>query len=176
MPVPAAWASVFLLASSIVTQGLQHDWNRVKALTADAIVRIEQVGGRQLEGRLVSATDTEVAILVGVATVVVDRQSIRQVDQVVRPVGKRALLGLLIGGAGGAILGHSTAESNKGAWTALMAAGWAAIGAVIGVVDGLKTRDYRLVYQSPSSEILRSSRIFATCPSVSANVPSVFTT
>lgn len=146
----ATWALVVVFSVSALSQGLQHDWDGLKTLSTGARVRVEQLGGRQDEGRLVSVDDTEIAIVVRATTIVLDRQSIRQIHRVGRPVRKRAVLGLLIGGGGGAILGYSAAETNKGLWTALMAAGWAAIGALIGVVDGLRGRDYQLIYLNPS--------------------------
>ena len=146
----ATWTLVVVFSVSALSQGLQHDWDGLKALSTGATVRVEQLGGSQDEGRLVSVDDTEMAIVVRATTIVLDRQSIRQIHRVGRPVRKRAVLGLLIGGGGGAILGYSAAEANKGLWTALMATGWAAIGALIGVVDGLRGRDYQLIYLNPS--------------------------
>ena len=57
-----------------------------------------------------------------------------------------ALRGLGIGATGGATLG-AVAETNKAQWSALMALGWGAIGAVIGAVNGLD-RDRVLVYEA----------------------------
>lgn len=105
-------ALVFSFFVPAFTQGLQHDWGGVQALKTGAMLRIEQLGGRQVEGQLVSVDDTEITIVAGATTTVMDRQSVRQVDRVGRPVRKRALLGLLIGGGGGAIIGHSTAENE----------------------------------------------------------------
>jgi len=138
---------------STVAQPLQDDWDAVKVLSAGATVRIQELGGRQVEGRLVSVDDAVIAILAKGMTFSFDRQSVRQIDRLERPVSKRARLGLLIGAGGGAVLGYSTAETNRGLWTALMAAGWGAVGALIGAVDGLREHDYRLVYRTVSLSV-----------------------
>lgn len=56
-------ALVFLFFVSVLTQGLEHDWNAVKALSAGATLRIQQLGGRQVEGRLVSVNDAVITIV-----------------------------------------------------------------------------------------------------------------
>ena len=139
-----------LLFVSTVAQPLQDDWEAVKALNAGATVRIQQLGGRQVEGRLVSVDDAVIAIVAEGMTFSFERQSVRQIDRLARHVSKRAGLGLLIGAGGGAALGYATAETNRGLWTALMAAGWGAVGALIGAVDGLREHDYLLVYRTVS--------------------------
>jgi hypothetical protein len=142
---------VLLFFVSTVAQPLQDDWDAVKALSAGTTVRIQQSGGRQVEGPVVSVDDAAIAILASGKTFSFDRQSVQQIDRLLRPVSKRAGLGLLIGASGGAVLGYSTAETNRGLWTALMAAGWGAVGALIGAVDGLRAHDYRLVYHETCS-------------------------
>ena len=42
------------------------------------------------------------------------------------------------------------AESNRGRWSAFQAAGWGALGALIGLVEGL-TADDQLVYRAPDA-------------------------
>ena len=146
----AAWSLVFLLSASPMAQEPYHDWEAVKALSSGSAVRIEQFGGRQVEGRLGSVDDTEITVVEKDTAIPLDRQTIRQVGRVGRQVKRRAGIGSLVGAVGGAILGHSVAEANRGLWTVLMAVGWGAIGTLIGAVDGFRERDYRLVYESPS--------------------------
>ncbi len=148
-------AFVFLFFVSALAQGLQDDWDAVKALRAGATVRIQQFGWRQVEGRLVSVDDAVIMIDAEGTTLSLDRQSIHQIERFGRQVRKRAGLGLLIGAGGGAVLGYSTAETNRALWTPLMAAGWGAIGALIGAVDGLREHDYRLVYRTVPPPVLK---------------------
>jgi uncharacterized membrane protein len=63
-----------------------------------------------------------------------------------RRTGQKAKRGLIIGAIAGGLVGGLTAESNQGLWSALMAAGWGVIGAVIGASDGFSDRQETLVY------------------------------
>ena len=141
---------VFSFVVSALTQGIPNDWDAVKALGHGITVRVQQLEGRQIEGRLVSVDDVAITVVAKGTTFSLDRQSIGQIDRVGRQVGKRAERGLLIGAGGGAALGYSMAETNRGLWTALMAAGWGALGALIGAADGSREHEYRLVYRAAS--------------------------
>jgi uncharacterized membrane protein len=65
-----------------------------------------------------------------------------------RKVGQHAQRGLLIGAIAGAVLGASTVQTNRLAWTAMLSAGWASLGALIGAIDGLSSRERTVIFES----------------------------
>lgn len=57
--------------------------------------------------------------------------------------------GFLIGAVGGVAVGYSVAETNKGPLALRMGVGCGAIGAAIGALDGLQSRERTLIYRDP---------------------------
>jgi hypothetical protein len=141
---------VGLLAS--VVAATSSDWTSVISLPDGASVRVESSAGTIDQGQLVRADRDHLTMTVAGRSVDIRREEVRRLYRVSeRHVGRFALRGLGIGAAGGATLGAVTAETNKALWSALMALGWGAVGAVIGTVNGLH-RDRVLVYEAQASK------------------------
>jgi hypothetical protein len=142
---------VGLLAIVIAAQ--PSDWATVVTLRSGASVRVESSDGMVQQGQFLLADTDHLTVTVARRPVDIRRAEVRRLYQMSeRKVGRFALRGLVIGATGGATLGAVAAETNKAQWSALMALGWGAIGAVIGAINGLN-RDRVLVYeaQTPKS-------------------------
>lgn len=129
------------------------DWTTVVALRSGASVRVESFDGMVQQGQFLRADTDHLTVTVARRPVDIRRAEVRRLYQMSeRKFGRFALRGLVIGATGGATLGAVAAETNKAQWSALMALGWGAIGAVIGAINGLN-RDGVLVYeaQAPKS-------------------------
>jgi hypothetical protein len=94
--------------------------------------------------------DTQLTLLVRNKQFVIPRSAIAKIEQLGQDqMAKKARRGALIGAAGGVIQAYALAEANKGGFALMLAAGWAAIGAVIGATDGARDRERILVYRAP---------------------------
>ena len=128
----------------------QSDWTAVTAIAPGTPLRIELDQGRYAEGGLQAADDTQVTLLRRARTLAAPRADVRKIERLgARKTAKRAGWGFLIGTVGGAILGYSVTETNRGAWAARMAVGWGDIAGLIGTIDGFHARERILLYRSP---------------------------
>jgi hypothetical protein len=126
------------------------DWDAVKALQPGITVRVEPLdGGREIQGRLIEATDTSVVVEADGTRSIVPLETIRQVARVQGRAKRLAIRGFLVGAAGGALLGAATVKSNRGVWAASLALGWGAIGSMIGALAGAGDQDVNVVYRRP---------------------------
>ena len=141
--------TIWCLLTAAGTVFAQDEWARVTALEVGVTVQIDTTSQR-LRGTLQSATDAGLYVIASGRPIYTSRSDVRRVVRIgERQVKRYALRGLVIGAAAGTALGATTAETNKGPWTAFMAAGWAGVGALIGAINGLD-REEELVYQSPA--------------------------
>jgi len=135
----------WLLASSIGSA--QSDWGAVAAIPPGTQLRLEAERGRRAEGTLEVVDHTQLT-LQGKSPA--PRTLIRKVERLgATRTSKFAKWGFLIGAVGGVALGYSVVETNKGPWALRMGFGWGAIGAAIGALDGLHSRERTLIYQNP---------------------------
>lgn len=83
-------------------------------LQTNARVRVTELAGRRLVGRLVAAGDTSVTVALRDKTVVVPHEALTKLEVSRRPSRKAwgAGIGLLVGAASGALIGY--AEGRKG--------------------------------------------------------------
>ena len=123
------------------------DWAKVQALMSGTQVRIENQAGSWTQGRVGVVENTQLTLRVKDKWCVIPRSAIAKIERLGNhQVGKKARRGALIGAAGGVLQAYALAETNKGGFALMMAAGWAAIGAVIGAIDGAGDREPILVY------------------------------
>jgi hypothetical protein len=137
-----------LLTSGVAAQS-RSDWQAVVALQPGVLLRVDTFSRERLRGPLQRVDNDRLTLAVSTGPVDIPRGSVRRVIQIGdRHVGRDARRGLLVGAAAGGTLGALAAETNKRSWSALMAAGWGAIGSLIGAINGLD-RDQYLWYDSP---------------------------
>jgi len=133
---------------AIVIAAPLSDWTTVVTLRSGASVRVESSDGMVQQGQFLAADTDHLTITVARRPVDIRRAEVRRLYRVSeRKVRRFALRGLGIGATGGATLGAVAAETNKAQWSALMALGWGAIGAVIGAINGT-ARDRVLLYEA----------------------------
>ena len=136
---------------AIVIAAPLSDWTTVVTLRSGASVRVESSNGMVQQGQFLGADTDHLTMTVAGRPVDIRRAEVRRLYRVSeRKVGRFALRGLVIGTAAGATLGAVAAETHKAQWSALLALGWGAIGAVIGAINGLH-RDLVLVYEAQIS-------------------------
>jgi hypothetical protein len=125
------------------------EWSAVAALPLGTRVAIDTDSGQHATGTLASTSPDAVAINAAGTRHEFPRST---VTHVYRRPSRRAFAtrGLLVGAGTGALAGAVLAESNRGRWSAFQAAGWGALGALIGLVEGL-TADDQLVYRAPDA-------------------------
>ena len=124
------------------------DWTAVRTLAPGSQIRIQQEDGRSTQGIVRSVADDQISVSIDQNAVSLARPSIRRIELASgRQTRKGALIGLLIGAAGGALQGVLTTKSSRGVWTASFAAGWGGIGALFGALDGSRRPKYVRVYQ-----------------------------
>jgi len=138
------------------------DWSAVTRLATGTSLRVEVSAEPSTTGRLVSVQGNQVTISSGSWQRTFLRPEIRRVVLVQRRTGEKAKRGLVIGAIAGALVGGLTTESNQGSWAAVMAAGWGAIGAVIGASDGFFDREETLVYLA--SDVTAAAKGLANPP------------
>ena len=138
------------------------DWSAVTRLATGTSLRVEVSAEPSTTGRLVSVQANQVTISSGSWQRTFLRPEIRRVVLVQRRTGEKAKRGLVIGAIAGALVGGLTTESNQGSWAAVMAAGWGAIGAVIGASDGFFDREETLVYLA--SDVTAAAKGLANPP------------
>ncbi len=128
----------------------QERWDALQGHPAGALVRIYDAAGRELAGRLKGVSAQEIEIETPSGRLTVPRESVERVERL-QP-GSRARgakVGLLIGAAGGALVGATLVRSNQLAWGALLAGGWGALGAGIGAAAASERHRYVLIYKRP---------------------------
>ena len=122
------------------------DWSAVTRLATGSVLRVEVSAGSITTGRLVSAQADHVAIAGRGSEYTFLRREVRRVVRVQRRTRMKATRGLVIGAVAGGLMGGLGTKTNQLSWAALLATGWAAVGAVIGASDGFFDREETLVY------------------------------
>jgi hypothetical protein len=117
-------------------------------MAGGALVRVELGTGLSAQGRIASVDADGLSISVGESRHTFQRLDVRKVLLVQRQTGTKARHGLFWGAGAGGLVGGLTSRSNRLAWTALLAAGWAVVGAAIGAVDGFSDRRETLIYST----------------------------
>jgi uncharacterized membrane protein len=131
-----------------VVIGQSTDWQSVLVLQPGISLDVEPLSGPKRRGQFVGAGSDWLAINISGKTVEVQRASVRRIYVIhERTVGRFAVRGVIVGTIAGAVLGATTAKTDKGQWSALMALGWGAFGALIGSLNGLD-RSEELIYQA----------------------------
>ena len=138
------------------------DWSAVARLATGTALRVEASAQPSTTGRLVSVQTNQITISSGSSQRTFLQPEIRRVVLVQRRTGQKAKRGLIIGAVAGGLVGGLTTESNQGSWAAFMAAGWGAIGAVIGASEGFFDREETLVYLASNGTA--AARVLANTP------------
>ena len=147
---PPAYAQDSTRFTPVMPDNGQASWETVLALPVGTLLQVETRSGERFEGCVQPVSGKGLLLHTGKTSVELSQDATRKVVQLsARKTGQRARRGFLIGAGLGAAMGGFGAESNRVAWMTALAAGWGAIGAAIGALDGVRTRDATLVYQSP---------------------------
>lgn len=129
------------------------DWSAVQAIPAGEKIVLRMKDGTRYEGRFENATDLLVNIVRNGRSASFERERIRRVSQkggTSRANG--ALVGLAIGGGGGAIVGGGLSEAYDDGIAVIVVPVFAAIGAGIGAGIGAafgKGRKDVTIYEAP---------------------------
>lgn len=113
MRMIAVAVALLMLPNDWAAGGTGLAWAEDAALEPNARVRVTELAGRRLVGRLVDANEGSLTVAVPNKTVVVPRQALAKLEVSRRPSrkGRGAMIGLLVGAASGAIVGY-TSESE----------------------------------------------------------------
>ncbi len=132
--------------------GVGSDWATVVGLRTGVQVRVELSSSGRVEGRLARADEHGLTLAHGDAVRAVARADVRRVITVGHRKTEKAGRGAIIGGVLGGALGL-VAETNRAAWSAILAAGWGAVGALIGAADGFVDREEVVIYAAAANTI-----------------------
>ena len=151
--VPMFLSLLLALAEPAAAMEQTSEWANVTALGTGSDLRVDLVSGERATGRLASTTHNEVTLSVGHTERILSRETIRRVVLLGRRMTVRhAGRGFVVGAVFGGLLGMLTAKTNRAPWTAMMAAGWGALGTVIGAYEGSSRVDETVVYELHSAE------------------------
>lgn len=125
------------------------EWERVMRLTCGTIVTVE-TGSETIAGRLVSAETDRLTILTRGTESTVARSGARRVTMSQRLTRQKAGRGFGVGALAGGLVGALTTRSNRVPWATMLAAGWGAMGALFGAIDGASDRRVIVVYEAPA--------------------------
>lgn len=133
-------------------QGSAGDWANVKAVAVDERLIVKQKNGRKIEGRMIEASDGNLAISRDGKVVNVARADIQEIWHSTGKAkkGKWALIGTGIGAGTGAGLGAIKYDPDKddyGIYPAMGCLIGAGVGALVGVAFGASRRSRTLIYQ-----------------------------
>jgi hypothetical protein len=126
-----------------------QDWGVLRQVTPGTLLQVEERTGRTTKGRLVAVDERTIFLRIGTTDIQRDRGAVLRVMRTDSPARRRALIGLLIGAAGGAVQALTTVETNKGPWALGLGLGWGAIGALVGGVSGHSARTVTILYEAP---------------------------
>jgi len=114
MRVIAVAVVLLMLPNDRGAGGVGVAWAEDAALETNARIRVTELAGRRLVGRLAAASDTSLTVALRDKTVVVPREALTKLEVCRRPSRKTrgAGIGLLVGAASGALLGYS--EGRRG--------------------------------------------------------------
>ena len=113
---------------------------------------MELSGSGTVEGRLARADEHGLTLADGVAVRAVARGEVRRVITIRRRTAEKASRGAIIGAVLGGALGL-VAETDRAAWSAILAAGWFAVGAIIGASDGFFDREEVVIYTATTNTV-----------------------
>ena len=135
-------------------QQARGDWTAVESLPADEDIAIKLKSGKQVRGEFLSATANEVTITRKGKAESFAKDSIAQIDRLVRKAekGKYAAIGAAIGTGVGAGIGGAKASSASDdgyVYTIAGVAMGAGFGALGGLLWGQAKRKHVLIYQAP---------------------------
>jgi hypothetical protein len=142
-----------LMASSqmVFGQTTSGNWAAVQAVPADDRLIVKQKDGRTIEGKMIEATDTNLAISRDGKVVNISRDQIRQVEHSTGKAakGKWAAIGTGAGAAAGAGIGATKYRSDRddyGIYPVMGAVIGAGVGAVTGLMIGASRRKREVIY------------------------------
>ena len=141
--VPAAFA-----------QTTGRNWSTVQSVPVDERLIVKQKDGKTIEGKMIEANDTNLALSRNNKVLNISRDSIRQIQQVKGKAakGKWALIGAGIGGATGAAIGASKVSADRDdseIWLPVGLIYGAGAGAVGGLLFGASRRNRTVIYEAP---------------------------
>jgi hypothetical protein len=153
--------SVLLAAAMIIVQtpvvhaqaSSLNDWSAVKSVAVDERLIVKKKDGKTIEGKMIEASDTNLALSRNSRVVNISRADIQQIHHSTGKAakGKWALIGSGVGAGAGAGLGGIKYRSDRDDYIiypvmgALIGIG---VGAAAGAVFGASRRSRTLIYQS----------------------------
>ncbi len=148
-------ACLFVTQAPIVfAQTSLHSWAAVQAIAADERLTVKQKDGQTVEGKMIEATDSNLAISRGNKVVNIPRDSIQQIHHSTGKAakGKWAAIGAGIGAGAGAGIGFTKYSSTRDDYEIYPVMGFiigAGSGAVAGLAFGASRRKRELIYVAP---------------------------
>ena len=141
------------IALAQVAQRSVHEWSAVQAVATDERLIVKQKGGKTIEGKMIEASDTNLALSSNNKVVNIPRDSIQQIQHSRGKASrsKWALIGAGIGGAAGAGIGATKVSPNRDdseIWLPVGLIFGAGAGAVTGLLFGASRRQRELIYQA----------------------------
>jgi hypothetical protein len=145
-----AWTAAVLLALLPPTNmAAEGGWTAVLTVPRGGRVVVETASHERVRGELLAATPEGVTLAVDADVIAIDRSQVARL-YVRRRMRRTVITGLLAGGAAGVLVGLGTTKTNRGSWALMLGSGWAAIGTLIGAIDGLFDAE-RLVYSATAT-------------------------
>jgi hypothetical protein len=150
-------AIILAMPSPAWTQSVVNkSWGAIATSPAGQPLQVELKSGKTIKGKLSSASESGLTLVLGKTMANVERAEIRRIYRDGgKSVGKSALIGAGVGGAGGAIVGAATGGDGKGfisfSRKETAAAGGvigAAVGTITGLVIGIARHKKTLIYEA----------------------------
>jgi hypothetical protein len=138
---------VFALSCVSVAQTSQSQWENLRRLKVDQKIQITETNGSKHTVYFLSASDSAIRFRESFGERSIEKSAIRSVKLTDPRRFRNALIGLGVGGAGGAILGAATASPTEiFGGKAFDATAVGILGAVIGAGAGALLPTHKTVY------------------------------
>jgi hypothetical protein len=137
----------FVLVMLTASPGLAqtNDWASVQALQRERHVVVQYIGGRKIDGKLLTVDDAQLTLVSQNKPVVIARADVRRVQRKYRdPVTEGVMIGLALTGVSQALYGQDAGWQEKGK----VALAYAKGAALTGLVDWLHP-GHKTIYEVP---------------------------
>lgn len=144
-------AGALLVAQSGVALAQSPGWSAVRARPVDERLIVIQKNGKTITGRMIEASETNLALSRARKVVNISRDNIAQIERSIRKAAKTrwALIGAGVGTATGAAIGQSKVEPNAEIWLPVGIIFGTGIGAAVGALFGATRRKREIIYTAP---------------------------
>ena len=144
-------AGALLVAQSGVALAQSPGWSVVQAVPVDERLIVKQKNGKTITGRMIEASETNLALSRDRKVVNISRDNIAQIERSIGKAAKTkwALIGAGAGAATGAAIGQSKVEPNAEIWLPVGIIFGTGIGAAVGALFGATRRKREVIYTAP---------------------------